>query len=313
VTKIEKLDWNDLHYFLAAVRARTLAGAARALGVKHSTVGRRLTALERALGAAVMIRGEHGLQLTQLGEKLVPHAEAIERSVAELQYQTISQTARVRVAVPTGLVKPFTPHFAQFRREHPDISLEFLSSSLPADLNKGEAELALRVGPIAGVDPLSDENLVAKEIGDLGWSLYASPIYLARHAAPIDPRDLVGHEVLGFHSRLAAMPGAKWIAEHGAGASIVLVNREIVEMNTAAVAGVGLAVLPCIVADSEPGLKRLTPEILGHNPLSVVYRREVALNRSVSTVIRFVIQALRTHVCAAEGSQHASSDSTRCL
>lgn len=300
MTKIEKLDWNDLRYFVAAVRAGTLAGAARALGVKHSTVGRRLTALERALGAAVMIRGGHGLQLPQLGEKLVPHLEAIERSVVELQNQAISQTARVRVAVATGLVKPFTPHLARFRRDHPDISLELLSSSLPADLNKGEAELALRVGPIAGVDPIADENLVAQKIGDLGWSLYASPVYLARHAAPIDPRDLAGHEVLGFHSRLAAMPGAKWIAEHGAGASIVLINREIAEMATAAVAGVGLAVLPCIVADGESGLKRLTPEILGHNPLSVVYRREVALNRSVSIVIRLVIDAMRAHVRAAE-------------
>jgi DNA-binding transcriptional LysR family regulator len=300
VTKIEDLDWNDLRYFLAAVRAGTLAGAARTLGVKHSTVGRRLTALERALGAAVMIRGEYGLQLTQLGERLVPHAEAIERSVVELQKQAVSQAASVRVAVATGLVKPFTPHLARFRRDHPDISLEFLSSSLPADLNKGEAELALRVGPIGGVDPTMDENLVAQKIGDLGWSLYASPGYLARHTAPIDPRDLTGHELLGFHTRLAPMPGAKWIAEHGAGASIVLVNREIVEMATAAVAGVGLAVLPCIVADSEPGLKRLTQEILGHNPLTIVYRREALLNRSVSVVIRFVIDALRAHIRALE-------------
>jgi DNA-binding transcriptional LysR family regulator len=301
VAKIEKLDWNDLRHFLAAMRAGTLAGAARALGVKHSTVGRRLTALERALGAAVMIRGEHGLQLTTLGQKLVPHAEAIERSVLELQGQVTSETSRVRIAVPTGLVKPFTPHIAQFRRDHPDISLEFLASSLPADLNKGEAELALRVGPFAGVDPSVDENLVTRKMGNLAWSLFASPIYLARHPAPPDPRDLSGHEVLGFHSRLAALAGAKWIAEHGAGASIVLINREIVEMITAAVAGVGLAVLPCIVADGEPGLQRLTPEILGQTPLSVVYRREVALNRSVLIVIRFVIDTLRAHIRALEG------------
>ena len=294
MTSIEKLDWNDLRYFLAAVRSGTLAGAARALGVKHSTVGRRLTALERALGAAVMIRDEHGLQLTPLGEKLVPHAEAAERSVVELQNQAVSHTARVRLYVPTGLAKPFTPHLARLRREHPDISLEFLSSSLPADLHKGEAELALRVGPIA------DESLIAQKIGELGWSLYASPIYLSRHAAPPDPRDLAGHEVLGFHSRLAAMPGAKWIAEHGAGASIVLIYREIVEMTAAAVAGVGLAVLPCIVADSEPGLKRLTPEILGQLTLSVAYRREAASARSVAIIIRFVIDVMRTQIHAMQ-------------
>jgi DNA-binding transcriptional LysR family regulator len=296
VTKIEKLDWNDLRYFLAAARTGTLAGAARVLGVKHSTVGRRLTALERALGAAVMIRGDHGLQLTQLGKELLPHAEAIERSVTQMQSQAVSDTARVRVAVPTGLVKPFMPHLVQFRREHPNVSIEFLSSSLPADLNKGEAELALRVSPIAGVDPNADEDLITRKIGDLGWSLYASPIYLAHHPRPADPRDLAGHEVLGFHSRLAGLPGAKWIAEHGGNANIVLINREIVEMIAAAVAGAGLAVLPCIVADIEPGLKRLTPAVLGHTTLSVVYRREMALNHSVSIVIRFVIDALHAHI-----------------
>jgi DNA-binding transcriptional LysR family regulator len=274
-----------------------LAGAARALGVKHSTVGRRLTALEHALGAAVMIRNEHGLQLTPLGEKLVRHAEAAERSVAELQTQAVSETARVRLYVPTGLTKPFAPHLARLRREHPEISLEFLSSSLPADLHKGEAEVALRVGPIA------DESLVAQKIGELDWTLYASPIYLARHAAPVDPRNLAGHEVLGFHSRLAAMPGAAWIAEHGEGATIVLVYREIIDMTAAAVAGAGLAVLPCIVADSEPGLKRLTPEVLGRITLSVAYRREATLARSVSIVIRFVIDVMRKQIHASQNEE----------
>jgi DNA-binding transcriptional LysR family regulator len=243
-----------------------------------------------------VIRGEHGLRLTPLGEKLLPHAEAIERSVAELQSQAVSDTAHVRVAVPTGLVKPFTPYLAQFRREHPGISLEFLSSSLPADLNKGEAELALRVGPIAGVNPNADDDLITQKIADVSWSLYASPDYIARHPLPVDPRDLSGHELLGFHSRLSALPGAKWIAEHGGNANIILVNREIVEMIAAAVAGVGLAVLPTLVADIEPGLQRLTPEVLGQTSLSVVYRREMALNHSVAIVIRFVIDALHAHI-----------------
>lgn len=292
---IDKLDWNDLRYFLTAARCGTLAGAARALGVKHSTVGRRLTALERALGAAIAIRDEHGLRLTPLGERLVSHAEAVERSVAELQDQAASQTARVRLAAPTGLAKVFTPHLARLQREHPDISLEFHSSSLPADLHRGEAELALRV------DPITDETLVTQKIGEVGWSLYASQIYLDRHAAPTDPRNLAGQEVLGFHSRLADLPGGRWLAEHSGGASIALVNREIVDMTAAAVAGVGLAVLPCIVADKEPGLKRLTPEVIGRNPLWIVYRREASLTRSVSIVIRFVIDVMRTQLRASEG------------
>jgi DNA-binding transcriptional LysR family regulator len=290
----EKLDWNDLRYFLAAARAGTLAGAARMLGVKHSTVGRRLSALERALGAPLMIRNERGLTLTPVGAGLVSHAETIEGSVAQLQSQAASRIAHVRVAVPTAMVKPFTPHLGKLRKEHPDISIEFLSSSLSADLHKGEAEIALRVG----LGPVNDDGLMVKKIGDFGWSLYASSSYLARHAPPADPRDLSGQELLGFHSRLAALPGGKWIAEHGAGASIVMLNREIIEMVAAAATGAGLAALPCIVADSEPELRRVTPELIGHNSVSVVYRREVGTMRPVSIVIQFLVDVLRAQIKA---------------
>jgi DNA-binding transcriptional LysR family regulator len=68
----DHIDWDDLRYFLRALEAKSLAGAARSLGVEHSTVGRRLSALERSLGASLVLRGPHGLQLTALGEKLAP-------------------------------------------------------------------------------------------------------------------------------------------------------------------------------------------------------------------------------------------------
>jgi DNA-binding transcriptional LysR family regulator len=288
VSELAKLDWNDLRYFLAALRAGTLAGAARALGVKHSTVRRRLTALERALGANVVIRSEHGLLLTPLGDKLVPYAEAVERSAGELEREAKSQSARVRVAIPTGLVKLFAPHLAEFRRKHPSISIEFLSSSTRVDLHKGEAELAVRMGAI------EDDSLVARKIGELEWSLYASSSYLARHAESIDPRNLSSHEVLGFDARLSGVPGAKWMAAHSAGATIVLVNRDMADLVAAAVVGLGLAVLPCIVAEGEPELRRVTQEELGRHILSVAYSRQTAVTKSVSLVIQFVTGVLRT-------------------
>jgi len=291
---IDRLDWNDLRYFLAAVRAGTLAGAARHLSVKHSTVGRRLTALEEALGAAIFIRGEQGLKLTSTGERLVPLAEQIERSTREIRDQVMTQTARVRVAVPTGLVKVFAPHLGTLQRSHPEIVLVLLSSSQPADLNKGEAELAIRVGEIA------DENLIARKIGTAVWSLYGSSAYLARNGAPKTARNLAGHELLGFEPRLAAIAaGAKWIAAHGQGAKIAMIHRELADMIAAAVAGVGLAVLPRIVADLEPGLQRLSEEVLGEQAFFVVYRREIAQVGPVQQVIRFLADVMRA---AARGA-----------
>jgi DNA-binding transcriptional LysR family regulator len=274
-------------------RAGTLAGAARSLGVKHSTVGRRLTDLEHAIGAALVTRGENGVQLTPLGESLVSRAEDVERSVLDLQARAVSEASRIRVAVPTGFIGLFTPHLpgllAELRRKHPQTSLEFISAARLVDLAKGEAEFAIRVGPIA------DETLVARKIGEVGWSLYASPDYLARRPAPADPRDLSGHEVLGFNPELSTVPGAKWIAEHGTGASIVLLHRGIEDLTAAAMAGLGLAALPCIVGDREPRLQRLTNEILGWQSLSIIYRREILLSKPVQIVMRFIAETTHTH------------------
>lgn len=298
--RLDTLDWNDLRYFLATARAGTLAGAARLLGVKHPTVGRRLDALERAVGAALVVRAETGVRLTPLGESLVVHAEQVERSVEALKGRAAAQTASVRIAVPTGFAAFFTPHLPllldELRRKHPQTSLDFLSSLQPVDLAKGEAELALRIGPIA------DDTLVAQKVGEIGWSLYAAPAYLARHPAPADPRDLDGHEVLGFNSTVARLPGARWLAEHGAGASRVLLHGEIEDMVAATVAGVGLAVLPCILADREPGLSRLTPEILDSQSFSIVYRRDVLLSKPVETVLRFLAEVVRAHMRAIRGA-----------
>jgi DNA-binding transcriptional LysR family regulator len=192
------------------------------------------------------------------------------------------------------MVKVFAPHLGALHRRHPEIVLVFLSSSQPADLNKGEAELALRVGPI------TDENLIARKIGTAVWSLYGARAYIARNGAPKTARDLAGHELLGFEPRLAAIAtGAKWIAAHGQDARIVMIHRELADMIAAAVAGIGLAVLPRIVADLEPGLRRLTEEVLGDQAFFIVYRREIAQAPAVQYVIRFIAEVMRAEARGA--------------
>src|SRR6476660_6490118 len=92
------LDWNDLRYFLAAGREKTLSGAARLLGVKHSTIGRRISALERSLGAPLFVRQPDGLLLTPLGQSVLSRVEDVERNVAGLQALVDSRNQQVRLA-----------------------------------------------------------------------------------------------------------------------------------------------------------------------------------------------------------------------
>src|SRR5262245_50112733 len=108
-------DWNDLCYFLLAVQEGTLSGAARKLGVKHSTVGRRLSALEHALGAAVVMRGPDGLYPTQVGLKIMPLVEDMNTAVQAICTACAKQKTRIRLAMPTGFSRMFSENLALLR------------------------------------------------------------------------------------------------------------------------------------------------------------------------------------------------------
>ena len=289
MARAPELDWDDLRYFLRAAQAKTLAGAARQLGVEHTTIGRRLSALERALGAALVTRRPDGLHLTALGEQVVALAEQMENRARAVSELVASHQARVRLSVPSGFSKLFADKLAQFTRQRPELSLELVSGARVVDLHKGEADLALRSGVIA------DKELVARKLCDTGFSLYASPDYLRRHPAPIELAELRGHELIGYDSSLAGVPAAKWVEQRARTAPIALRSRELTDMVAAAVSGVGIAALPCMFGEFESSLQRLTPDVIATTPLSLVYRRENKLSKNLRSVARFVVEFIDAH------------------
>ena len=304
MTNVDDLDWGDLRYFLQAIRQKTLAGAARALNVEHTTIGRRLTALEQSLGSPLVVRARDGLQLTPLGERVLPLVEEMERAVLALKELVTSKSARVRLAMPSGFTKLFAGSLERLRADRPGLALELLGSARPVDLKKGEADLAIRVGP------LDDDELIVRKLGGMGWALYASERYVGRRSGPIDPADLTGHELIGYDASLAALPAAKWIEDRAATATIVLRNREMTDMLAAAISGIGLAVLPCWLAEGEPDLKRLTTEVIATRPVSLVYLREIGLSEPVRAVIDFVIAVMTEHAEQIAGTRGAETTRT---
>jgi DNA-binding transcriptional LysR family regulator len=296
VAAVDDFNWDDLRYFLRAAQTKTLAGAARSMGVERTTIGRRLSALERALGAALVLRGPDGLTLTPLGQRIAPLVEEVERAVSAARAAASSQRARVRLSVPQALTGMFTQALAQLRRDHAEISLEIISSNRPPDLKRGDVDLAVVVRTVI------DEDLVRRSLGDVGWSLYASDAYLARRPAPVDPNDLSGHEIVALNSDSTVSPAVKWLAEHAGNATVVSRSNASAALVAAAVAGAGLAILPCFLAEVEPSLNRLTPLVLTKHPVSLVYRREARLAEPVRVVIRFVIDVMRKHASQIKGT-----------
>ena len=184
-------DWNDLRYFLELSRQGKLRAAAR-LQVDHTTVSRRITALEKQLDVRLFDKSPRGYQLTDAGLRLLPLAEQIETAVEPAVPGIIAgKDARlggtVRVATPEALgSQVIARRFAEFRREHPDIEIELVAETRRMSLSKREADIAISFSrPESG-------RLIAWKLCDYRLRLYAARAYLARHAPIAGVEDLGG-------------------------------------------------------------------------------------------------------------------------
>jgi DNA-binding transcriptional LysR family regulator len=295
------LDWNDLRYLLAIARAGTLAGAARELAVEHSTVGRRLSALESALGTRLFTRGPDGFTPTRAARDILPLAEQVAAGVETIERRVLGEDSRVegtvRLTTSEALSGYFVRQLGCLAERHPGLVLEVLSGNRAFDLMRGEADVAVRVREV------TDPDLIARKLASAGWSLYAAPSYLERKGTPSSPEDLRGHDVLGFDATMSAVPGALWLSEHGAATNVVMRGNSILAVLNAAIFGMGLAVLPCFIADAEKALTRITPRVLGVRDVFLVVHPDLARVARVRAVMEFVAEAFERDALLWSGAR----------
>jgi DNA-binding transcriptional LysR family regulator len=239
---------DDLALLVEVVARRGFARAGAALGVRKSTVSRRLGGLEERLGVRLLERSGRGHRLTEAGRAY--HAEAA-RLVAEARrLDERTGEARgtpqgtLRIATLALLGELLTPVLAELLLRHPRLSVELALAEQHVDLVAGAHDLALRTGP------LPDSALVARRLGTLRTGCYASPSYLARAGTPRAPGDLAGHEAV-----LLAPPGSDevWFFGEGRSARTVPVSGRLRVASpraalAAARAGLGLVRLPASLA-----------------------------------------------------------------
>jgi DNA-binding transcriptional LysR family regulator len=281
-------DWNDFRYFLAVARSGSLAGAARELGVEHTTVGRRLSALEGELGARLFLRGPDGLVATDAGRGILPLAQEIEARFEAIDRRVSGSDERidgtVRFSVSEALSGYFVRHFAALRERHPGLVVQISSGNHASDLMRGEADLAVRAREV------TEPDLLARKVACAGWSLYAAADYVARKGAPAAPEDLRGHDVIGFDDSLANTPGGLWLGAHTEGANVVMRGNSIIAAINAAICGMGIGAVPCFLAETEPHLRRLTPRVLGGRDIYLVVHPDLARVARVRAVMDFVTE-----------------------
>jgi DNA-binding transcriptional LysR family regulator len=238
-------NWDDLRYFAAVAAHGSLTAAARALGIEHTTVARRMDELEARLGARLFDRLPRGWKLTEGGAALVPLARQVEADVQTLLLAAQGNTGTagtVRVSAPPAVAAwLLAPRLPQLLRAHPEIRLELAGESRQVDLLARGADIALRY-----TRP-SAQGLAARRLTTFQYALYGSPGYLAAH-----PEER--WEFLGYDRSLPAPPQQEWLERFAAGRRFALRANDQDMLIQAARAGAGLAVLPLPVAAAVDGL-----------------------------------------------------------
>lgn len=287
------MDWDNLRFFLEVARKGSIRAASDTLAVNHSTVSRRITAFEKKLGVRLFDRIPDGYALTAAGEEMLKSAQHIEEEVVKLDRQVIGRDAELngvlRVTMPTALATHLLmPDIATFTKKYPGIHLELAFSSEEFNLRKREADIAIRLTQ----NP--PEYLVGRRILQPAKGVYASYDYLKDN----NPEKLcwIGWDEVSSQtpwnrdSRFASLP-----VTHRAG--------DMAAQLEAVKAGMGIAILPCFIADTIPALNRLelitTKSFCGD--LWILRHEDLRATARVRAFVEFMVEALEQHRDLLEG------------
>jgi DNA-binding transcriptional LysR family regulator len=298
------LDWNDLRYFIAVGRHGSTLAAGRALGVSQTTVARRIAALERALGFPLFDKRQAGYALTPAGERLVQKAQTVEESAF-----AFSEAAAAHSRDLSGTVKITTeeiyaatllgPLLRELYELHPGILIEIDSDQGVRDLGAGEADIALR--STAHDQPA---GIVGRLLCRDDWTPYCSQSYADRHGIPSDFEELKKHTLIGGGGHVIWPKYQKWLEHVGLENHVAMHQPSATTLLSSVRAGIGIAVLPCIIADADPELIRCIQPRENHGrKFWLLTHERVRHTPRVRAVIDFLYDRLSRHIRELEAKR----------
>ena len=301
------MDWNDLRYFLAVAREGSTLKAGRALRTSQTTVARRIAALEQALAFPLFEKRQAGYVLTPAGEALVAQAQAVESATT-----SFSDAARAHTRDLTGMVRLTThemiaitllvPILRELHELHPEIVIDIDTREQILDLGAGDADIALR-STAATEQPA---GIVGRRICLDDWTLYCSRDYANRHGLPETKEDLKAHSLIGGGGPALWRQYLAWVRELGLEDNVSLHYPSPNGLLAGVRSGLGIAVLPCIVADADADLLRCFPPRKDHGRnLWLLTHDRVRHTPRVRTVIDLLYERLSRHVRQLEAPQAA--------
>ena len=246
------LEWDDLRYVLQVGREGSLSGAARKLRVNHSTVFRRIGAIEQKLGVRLFDRQRDGYVPTPAGEAAIALAAEMDGEVVDLERRLAGQDLRpsgtVRVTTTDTLIDVLVPLCAQFRADYPEILIDLVTGNEMLNLSRRDADIAVR--------PSSNPpgELHGRRIAGIALAPYASRTYLASVGGGGIDRV---HQWIGLDDSLAHLGAYRWLRDNVAPDRIAFCSTAFLASRQAALHDMGAAILPCYLADGFDELVRV--------------------------------------------------------
>lgn len=251
-------DWNDLKFFLELGRKKKMVAAAKRLKVDHTTVSRRVNALEMAIGAKLFFKNEKGYQLTKSGESLMHLALEVENSTAQVADSIGGEAHRlsgvVRIGAPDGIGTFFiSPRLSRFQENHPDLNVDLIVLPRYFNLSQHEAHLSISLArPTTG-------RLLARKMTDYHLHFYASTSYLEKYGEPQSIGQLKKHKLIGYIDDMLYAPELRYLDDINKNLPISFRSSSIIAQRQAIMAGTGIGILPRFFVKDDP---RLVPILL---------------------------------------------------
>jgi len=252
------LSWDEFRLVKAISDSGSLGGAAEILALNHSTVFRRLAALETTFGAPLFERSREGYRPTAAGEEMIALANAMADSIVEFERRIagrdVRPTGQLRVTTAEAIGQQILPAvLAQFQLQNPGVTIELILSSVILNLSRRDADVAIRLTN----DP--PETLVGRRICAARWAVYGRRELVASYGAPlIDSAPFVG-----FGNGFGPPASRRWIETNIRPGKLVAKVNSILGMRELAAQGFGATLLPCFLGDTSPRLIRVGHPIEG--------------------------------------------------
>lgn len=251
----QPLDWSDLQLLVSVSGAGSMLRAARRLGLAASTISRRMSQLERAVGTPLVERGPAGVRLTAAGVALADCGTelgfGVARALRELPRPDAQLTGVVRISAGDGFAGPIVAAMRAMAARHPRVRYELALEDKVVNLARREADIAIRTVNHR------ESSLVYRKVATLAYGLFADASYLAERGSPRRLSDLSKHTWLGFAAPLDRLPAQRWLQKQ-CGHAPSLSTTTFAGLQAAARAGLGIAALPLVTV--APPLVALLPE-----------------------------------------------------